>query len=269
MLKQRIITGLILIAVVLAVILALPSAVFTILCRLVVFLAAWEWAGIIGFGALWQRFTYLLAVALLLHLCLQWLPEIMALKIYVAAWILASLSVLRFPQGKSLWQHPLVALLSGLVLITGAGYACLHLRAWPLGQWWILQLLLLVWASDIGAYFAGRAWGKKTLAPQVSPSKTQLGALGGFLSACLVGFLTAHYFPLPAQPWFAILGLSAFTNVAAVIGDLFESMIKRCYGVKDSGYWLPGHGGILDRIDALLAAAPIFLACLWGLGFIK
>jgi phosphatidate cytidylyltransferase len=129
----------------------------------------------------------------------------------------------------------------------------------------VLYLILLVASADTGAYFAGKAFGKNKLAPELSPGKTKEGMLGGLMGALVLSVFVAWYFALPAQDWFYFIALSVAVALISVAGDLFESLIKREAGQKDSGNILPGHGGILDRIDGLLAALPLFtLGIFWG-----
>ena len=125
----------------------------------------------------------------------------------------------------------------------------------PDGHAWVLYLLTLVWAADIGAYFAGKYWGRHKLIPRVSPGKTVEGAVGGFVLSMLVtlaGF--AYFHPQSIGIWFLI---AALTTLISMLGDLFISMLKRRSQLKDTGHILPGHGGVLDRLDSLIAAAPM------------
>jgi phosphatidate cytidylyltransferase len=138
--------------------------------------------------------------------------------------------------------------------------ALVPLRQLPLGFWWVLLALTVTWANDTGAYFAGRAFGKHKLYPRISPSKTWEGAVGGSLAsvagACVVQHVWLHTLSLPGA---ALIGAGA--AVLGPLGDLSESMLKRAFGAKDSGKLLPGHGGLLDRLDALLFNAPFVLLC--------
>jgi phosphatidate cytidylyltransferase len=138
------------------------------------------------------------------------------------------------------------------------------LKHWQLGNWLILSVMVLVWAADIGAYFSGRAFGKRKLAPQVSPGKSWEGVYGGLAVSLaitlVVGINRGWGF---GQLLLGLLG-AALVVMSSVIGDLTESMFKRRAGIKDSSNLLPGHGGVLDRIDSLTAAIPVFAVLLWA-----
>ncbi|MGB4876542.1 MAG: phosphatidate cytidylyltransferase, partial [Candidatus Competibacter sp.] len=129
----------------------------------------------------------------------------------------------------------------------------------------VVFLLLLVWAADIGAYFAGRRWGRRKLAPAISPGKTWEGALGGGLATLVLALVGAAFLKVGASG-FGFVAVCLITMGFSIAGDLFESMMKRQSGLKDSGSLLPGHGGVLDRVDSLSAAAPVFLLGLYGIG---
>ena len=147
----------------------------------------------------------------------------------------------------------------GLVLISAAVTAIF--KVWESSPWWLMYLFLLVWGADSGAYFVGRKFGKRKLAPDVSPNKSIEGLLGGIVTVAIVIVIVQYnYLDLTLPQHILFLILSIITVFSSVLGDLFESMIKRRAGIKDSGRILPGHGGVLDRIDSLLAAAPIFAA---------
>lgn len=136
--------------------------------------------------------------------------------------------------------------------------ALVPLRARAGGEWWIILALTVTWLNDTGAYFAGRAFGKHKLYPRISPSKTWEGAAGGTLGS-IVGALVVQHFWLPQLPPAGAALIGAGAAVLGPLGDLSESMLKRAFGAKDSSHLLPGHGGILDRIDALLFNAPFVL----------
>jgi phosphatidate cytidylyltransferase len=150
-----------------------------------------------------------------------------------------------------------------MVILVALWVALMGLRG-DFGPGYVLFLLLLIWVADIGAYFAGRHWGQRKLAPVISPGKTWEGVWGATAAALAFALLGAAVLGIGTRwPWF--VAICMVTVGFSIIGDLFESMIKRQRGVKDSGSLLPGHGGVLDRIDSLTAAAPVFLLGLYGM----
>ncbi|MCP4046677.1 MAG: phosphatidate cytidylyltransferase, partial [Gammaproteobacteria bacterium] len=163
--------------------------------------------------------------------------------------------------------YQLVSLATAIVSITTGWFALSWLRMQVDGAWLILLLLLIVWATDTGAYFTGKTFGKSKLAPQISPGKTRAGLLGGLIAAPLIALLATYLMPVANinSAWLILLGLS--TALVSAGGDLLISLHKRTSGVKDSGNLLPGHGGILDRVDSLIAAAPFFALGLLVSGF--
>jgi phosphatidate cytidylyltransferase len=136
-----------------------------------------------------------------------------------------------------------------------------RLRQLPDGFAWLILAVAVTWLNDTGAYFAGRAWGRRKLYPRISPSKTWEGALGGLLASIGAALAVKSLGWLPQLPWWASVVVGAGAGVLGPVGDLGESMLKRAYGAKDSSRLLPGHGGLLDRIDALLFTAPFVLLC--------
>jgi phosphatidate cytidylyltransferase len=170
-------------------------------------------------------------------------------------WVLATVAVLTYPRSVPVAAHRALALPAGLVVGWAAWMALVVIRSQPQGATWVLWLLLLVTAADIGAYFAGRRFGRLKLAPHISPGKTWEGLLGGVLVSLLATL--AMLVPMGAFSlgWIPVVLLLV---AVSVFGDLFESVLKRVRGVKDSGSLLPGHGGMLDRIDSAVAALPVF-----------
>lgn len=146
--------------------------------------------------------------------------------------------------------------LMGIIILTASITAIYSL--WQVSPWWLMYVFLLVWCADSGAYFIGRKFGKRKLAPNVSPNKSIEGFIGGIITASFVAMGVGFGLELGTVALIAFLGLSGLTVLASVLGDLFESMLKRRAGIKDSGSILPGHGGVLDRIDSLLSATPVF-----------
>jgi phosphatidate cytidylyltransferase len=155
----------------------------------------------------------------------------------------------------------------GLLVLVPAWLALVVLQRQPGGAWWVLYVFSLVWVADTGAYFAGKQFGRTKLAPKVSPGKSVEGLVGGLLATLMLALGVATQTDMAGNVGVAVfVAVSMFTVLASVQGDLFESMIKRQRGIKDSSQILPGHGGLLDRIDSVTAAAPVFVACMFWLG---
>jgi phosphatidate cytidylyltransferase len=257
MLKQRILTAMVLIVATVGGILYLPIIGFAGVAAVLLALGAWEWSGLAGLTCCWQKGLYVLCSLLLLSI--PFVQTYVLLSIALFGWIGAAIWVSCYPSGQRIWtSHVMVRLMLGEWLLVPCWVALLLLRQQSTGITLVFLLLILVWSADTGAYFVGRFFGKKPLAPRVSPNKTQEGVYGGILSALLIT-LGLGWFWLGAQMSFSLYAvLLLATILLSVLGDLFESMVKRMAGVKDSGSLLPGHGGVLDRLDGLLAAAPIF-----------
>ena len=282
MLKSRLITAFILIPIVIAALFWLPPVGFEIVTLVISMLAAWEWGQFSGFASRSQRIWLALLCGLLLAFMLITLPAYQHLvqlpqvsnTLWAALgwWIVALLLVLCYPGSASLWRtsRPL-RLIFGLLTIVPFFWGMLALRQYHYesdhfaGAWWLLYVMLLVWGADSGAYMFGRLFGKHKLAPKVSPGKTWEGFLGGLVTAALISCLFSLFVPLQLS-LSTLLICSVIATLASVLGDLTESMFKREAGIKDSGNLIPGHGGILDRIDSLTAAVPVF-ACLLLLVF--
>jgi phosphatidate cytidylyltransferase len=269
MLRTRILTAAILACILLAG-LFLLSPPWAVLAIGVVFtIGAWEWG---GFGALRgkpARAAYAASVALLLLLTWRWSadPEHLTLLLVGAcAWWAIALLWLSWRPPR---HHPTLALVCGLPVLVPAFVALARLQVatqgFARGPQIVLWLVLLVIAADVGAYFAGRNLGRRKLAPRVSPGKTWEGVLGGLVMVALVAWAGAAHFGLPPL---AVVSFGCAVGVFSVIGDLTESMFKRAAGLKDSGSLLPGHGGLLDRIDSVTAAAPLYALGLFGSGVI-
>lgn len=265
MLKQRIITALILLPIALCGFFLLDGANFALFIGLVVTLGAWEWARLAGLIAQGLRVAYAVVVAgllMLLHLMPELAPWVLGVS--VPWWALATWLVLTYPRTSELWASVACRLLIGLLVLLPAWQGLVLIKHWPLGNWLIMAVMVLVWGADIGAYFSGRAFGKRKLAPQVSPGKSWEGVYGGLALSLVITAVVGV-----TREWSAgelILGLfgAAVVVLVSVVGDLTESMFKRRSGIKDSSNLLPGHGGVLDRIDSLTAAIPLFAVLLWA-----
>ncbi|MNJ33034.1 phosphatidate cytidylyltransferase [Pseudomonas alkylphenolica] len=265
MLKQRIITALILLPIALGGFFLLDGGDFALFIGLVVTLGAWEWARLAGLVAQAVRVAFAAVVAGLLML-LYLMPELApwVLGASVLWWGVATWLVLTYPRTNELWSSVACRLLIGLLILLPAWQGLVLLKHWPLGNWLIMAVMVLVWAADIGAYFSGRAFGKRKLAPQVSPGKSWEGVYGGLALSLVITLVVGL-----ERDWGIaelLLGLvgAAIVVLVSVVGDLTESMFKRRSGIKDSSNLLPGHGGVLDRIDSLTAAIPLFAVLLWA-----
>ncbi len=265
-LRARIATALALAAVVIVVLLYLPPSVAAVLISVAIFAAGWEWAGFVRLVSQPARIAYaagvvlVLAGAELLARDPRWLEVLLRAS---ALWWLAAFVWLATRAHAGGW---IATGIVGFLVLVPAGLGLGHLVALqPSGQRLLLFLLVLIAAADVGAYFGGRSFGRHKLAPHVSPGKTWEGFAFGMLAAAVVGGVGAWVFARPFWPWLLLCELVALVSV---VGDLTESMFKRQAGLKDSGSLLPGHGGVLDRIDSLTAAAPTFLLGLIALGLL-
>ena len=173
------------------------------------------------------------------------------LWVLLAFWVVVLLGLMRGGLGNSRFG----LLLQGVLVLVPAFFSLLLIRGMDAGAGLVFALLLVVWGADAGAYFTGRAVGHHKLAPQLSPGKTWEGFLGGLLLAAVAVVLASMWSPIPVQ---VLVPLAVVTAAFSVVGDLAESRLKRGAAVKDSGHLIPGHGGVLDRIDSLSAAAPVF-----------
>lgn len=295
MLKQRIITAAILASVVVSAVLMLPSDYFSLLIAIIVLIGAWEWLNLIEITSPVKRSVFigtLIFAMLFLYLWTYILEALVPVMDYLAEkfkfviedirkqsgilewlmvpavlfWVTIMLLIRRAPQEMLNLQLRLryKAFIGWFVLIAAWMFLS-RLRAFY-GSEMTLYLLVLIWVADIAAYFSGKKWGKNKLAPDISPGKTVEGVKGALVSAALCAIILCIILSIVyATPvTFMVAGdlilLSVITVLISVYGDLFFSLVKRQRGVKDSGSLLPGHGGVLDRVDSLIAAIPIFYA---------
>jgi phosphatidate cytidylyltransferase len=281
--KTRILAALVMAPAVIAAVLLLPTKWLMLLSALVFLAALWEWLRLADIEDALSR-TILLACNLALMVALVWgsrSPHAGALPLFqlavvlgVAWWLLALLWLRHYDfASRHDGNARVFKLAAGTAAVVPAWCALAVIHAGePHGHRWLLLALLLVWAADSGAYFAGRKFGGRwfagrKLAPRISPNKTLEGLVGGVALAMLVAVAGALLIGAPAADLPAVALVAAFTVLFSVAGDLFESLLKRHVGVKDSGHLIPGHGGVLDRIDSVLAALPVFaLGKIW-LGF--
>ncbi len=266
MTKTRVIAALIMAPVAICAILFLPTAWLAALAALVFLTGLWEWLKLSGVDDSLPR-TVLLVLNLLLMVLIVWASGVSLVLFQLAslagaAWWLVALLWLRFFHFGA--DHGGYAralkLAAGTLAIVPAWAALVLIHAEkPSGHYWLLTALVIVWAADSGAYFAGRHFGKHKLAPRISPNKTIEGLLGGLVAGLVVAAVFGSLAGATLAQMPALLGVAAITVLASVLGDLFESLLKRQAGAKDSGHLIPGHGGVLDRIDGVLAALPVFV----------
>lgn len=268
MLKARILTALVVAPPVLAVMFFAPPVAFEALVALAIVGGAWEWSGLMTCRTRAGRWIFTGIIAALVVAVAAWIEIDQQAFVYV---IVAAFAWWLFALGWVMLR-PTVAPgcvlqgVCGALTLVPTFAAMVALHTWDeLGPWRVLYLLALVWVADVGAYFAGHAFGRHKLAPRVSPGKTWEGVAGAFAAAAVVvavGLQFGIAFGAPA----AFAALSLAVVAFSIVGDLAESMMKRHHGVKDSGTLLPGHGGLLDRIDSLTAATPLFVGGMLWLG---
>lgn len=266
MLKKRILTALILVPLLVAALFGLSSAQVAGLLGAFVLGAAWEWSALSGLSRLLPRFSYLGLVAASMA-ALSYAPVLPVVAIGVLWWLWSLYELVFFKDlRRGMFGTRAGKLLSGVFVLVPAWLASYHLHAAdPRSPAALLFLFVLVWVADSSAYFAGKTWGKTKFAPTVSPGKSVEGLLGAVLAVLILAYACGvgvwHLTSTALALWLAV---AVVTTLFSVLGDLVESKAKRIAGVKDSGTLLPGHGGVLDRIDAFTAAAPVFaLGSLW------
>jgi phosphatidate cytidylyltransferase len=275
MLKQRLMTAAILIPLVVLAILKLPTVVLQYCIAAVVLLAAWEWFAIVGIRSVLQRSVSFIALIIAAVCANFYLSPDLIVLIGAAVWFLATLLVVCFAHislpdavAKVFSDKYFGFFIAVIVLIPFLFTSTLLHQSSLLGPQQLLYVMVTVWLADSGGYFAGKRWGKQPLAKMISPNKTWQGVYGALVLVAVwavIGFMLGINGQLPLSTWIV---LTMITTVLSIVGDLFESLFKRSHQVKDSGNLLPGHGGILDRIDSLLAAVPAFVAGLAVLGTI-
>ena len=283
MLLKRILTASVLAFLIALAVFKLPMEYFSLVIGLITLLAAWEWSNLAGMTSLFKRILFLL-VLILPMLGIQFWTQILELiaqtvdwpdvRDYsgilewlvippVLFWILVMILIRNTPTGVlNLQLKTGYKALIGWFILLSAWMFLSRLRA-LYGTEMTMYFLILIWVADISAYFAGKKWGKTQLAPEISPGKTVAGFYGALISGlvCAVVLSLIYGFNLMIASDFMLL--SVLTVLISIYGDLFVSVVKRQRGVKDSGSLLPGHGGVLDRIDSMIAAIPFFYGCIY------
>jgi phosphatidate cytidylyltransferase len=271
-LRQRILSALILVPLVVIGVLFTNQSAFAMLVALAMLLAAWEWSALIPLPGRPARISYLVLTSALTAVVWYFAEsEIFVnslLWLAMAWWLFVLFWITRPDIGSELnTRHVISKAVLGLGLLTSTWLALVVLHGRPDdGAHWVLYVLVLVWVADSGAFFAGKTFGRNKLAPTVSPGKTWEGVFGALVACALFAFGYARFLELKGAAFSSFILVCLVTVLFSIAGDLLESLIKRQRGVKDSGTLIPGHGGMLDRIDSLLAAAPVFL---FGLRWIE
>ena len=271
MLIQRLLAAIVLIPLVIILLFFTQLSIFACIMIAVVTIAAWEWSQFLHITNKHSRLMFAFFIAVLLAL-LYFMPIPFELKsklyniilsLSIIWWLVALYLVMSYPKTIHYWSNIAVKLFFAFFTLFPFFISVIVLRSIDYqsncytGAILLLYIFVLVWATDTGAYFAGRTFGKRKLAPKVSPGKTVEGFIGGVSVALLIS-LIVYYSNLFNIKLYVFFISSFFAILASVLGDLTESMFKREAGIKDSGNLIPGHGGILDRIDSLTAAVPIF-----------
>ncbi|WP_445144210.1 phosphatidate cytidylyltransferase [Dyella sp. Tek66A03] len=265
MLLQRTLTALLLAPLVILLILLAPNWLFAPIVAIAFLAAMWEWTSLSGVQNTALRAVFVAFTAVLLALC-WWLRDTAAwpllIGIGVAWWVLTGQWLRHFAFAAApTRENRLIKLGAGLLVIVPAWVAVVAIHgSGDHGQWWTLLALFIVWAADIGAYFSGRQFGRRKLAPTISPGKTWAGVYGAFVAGALVALGGGLLLGVGDGKLIGLLTLSVVVVVASIVGDLLESLMKRHAAVKDSGSLFPGHGGLLDRLDSVFAAMPVFAA---------
>jgi phosphatidate cytidylyltransferase len=267
MLKTRVMTALFLLAVLLPILFLLPPIYIGIFFLLALLAAAWEWSRLLTPDSTRSAWLYVLfCLGIILFLLGMQNPswQFALLLLAVIFWFFVAPFILAKGMNLSLQRLRPFYVVLGLILLPATWFALVFLR--ELGLVFLLSSITFVWVADIGAYFVGKAFGKRKLAIQISPGKSVEGALGGLLLCYGYAFLCVFYLPFESSlfgawairfGWVPMFLMVTVLTAFSIFGDLFESQLKRLAGVKDSSHLLPGHGGVLDRVDALIPTMPI------------
>lgn len=257
-LVHRILTAIILIPIVVWCILDLSWLGFTLLSAMLLAFAAWEWAKLLSLKNKISYVIYVLLVLLSFFGAFFVSPAII-LSIAFIWWLFAIFLIIFYSRWNEKYSiGKLTRAIIGFFLFIPCWVGLNVIHFHEKGTHLVLLILVIIWCADTGAYFAGKQFGKSRLFPQVSPKKTVEGVLGGLILATIAAVFGMSFLHIPINRWPPLLLIIITSIIFSIFGDLFESLIKRQANVKDSGSILPGHGGILDRIDSMLAAIPLF-----------
>jgi len=265
MLYQRILTAIPLAAFVFWIIFYQPTEIFFYFVLFIVLIAAYEWAKLSAVHNVMLRLLFSVVVTAGVWLIQQYLSDITIWFIYVSVlWWFSITFYLKTAKPKAIKNHlnaelRIDKLLAAFIVLPAAAFSMQQIHSMWMGADWLFYSLSLVWVADIGAYFSGKKFGKNKLAPNISPGKTKEGLVGAVIATSLYTLAASFYFELNTDNAALLVLLAIILTFISVTGDLYFSFLKREAGLKDSGRILPGHGGILDRIDSVLAALPVFL----------
>lgn len=268
MLLLRIFTAIPLALVVIWLILFQPTDGFVYLLYLVSVIAGFEWGRLSGCKNKWANAAYASLVTMMSVLLILKAAYAIEWLIYgsVLFWLAITLKIRTMRSLKRIEKKPdetsTIKLVIGALVISSAVLAMWSVHRSENGAYWLMYGLALVWVADIGAYFSGKKFGKNKLAESISPGKTIEGLCGALVLTSLYTLIAGYYFDLNGSQTISLLLISLLLTVVSVVGDLYESTLKREMGLKDSGNILPGHGGILDRIDGVLSVMPVYSVAL-------
>lgn len=268
MLKYRLLTAFLMGPLILWGIYVLPENWFTLFALVLVSFGAWEWSVFSGLNKPLQRGIFV-AVNFILFVTVLLLQNneinIVIIALALLWWFICIPLLIKFPFQKNNFLHKsIMTSFVGTTLLLAMLVSMVLLRNNPVyGSEYVLYVILMIWFADSGAYFAGRSLGKNKLIPKVSPGKTWEGVAGAFVVTIIVAFVAVDLLNIPSSHTLGFIVITLVTLIYSIIGDLSVSMFKRMANVKDSGHIIPGHGGILDRIDSLMSGLPVFVAGLW------
>lgn len=266
MLLQRILTAIPLAVLVIWGVLTQPADIIFYALLFVSFISGWEWARLSGINNVLLRVTYAVALVVCIYLAQHYLSgqALLLQALFAVAlgyWFIATYQMfIKGPVADH--QVSIRKMLVGVIVLLPPILALMQIREQSAD--WLFFCLSIIWIADIGAYFSGKRFGKRKLAPGLSPGKTREGLYGAMFATAVYSFIAGYYFELQVIDVFMLLIIAALATVVSVIGDLYLSLLKREKGLKDTGHILPGHGGVLDRIDSVTSSSP-FLALMLGL----
>ena len=261
MLLQRVITALILAPLLILAIFKLSNNQLAIVLAIITLIGAWEWSNLIELTHTVKKIVYVGLIGTIVFIFWKYAHGNSEKIIFFIAslWWLLVLLMLAFYRSSWLQSTLLskILMISGFIVLIPAWFALVKLHNYGITM--LMFFLTIIWAADIAAYFVGKKFGKHKLALELSPGKSHEGVLGALLASLAVALVGAQIFSIHKQDWLFFICLCVLTALISVVGDLYESLLKRNAGVKDSGKILPGHGGVLDRIDSITAAAPVYV----------